>query len=109
MHSRRSAPAGRVESSTVNACGLVQGIALVTFPAASTIFTAPASYDLTSSQYGLLFVPQMSTAIAASLIGVGLLWPGLTRRASEKTIGVAGLLADLASMVLLIASWLVVH
>ena len=51
----------------------------------------------------------MSTAIAASLLGAGLLWPGLTRRASEKTIYMAGLLADLASMVLLIASWLVVH
>ena len=51
----------------------------------------------------------MSTAIAASLFGAGLLWPGLTRRASEKTICVAGLLADLASMVLLTASWLVVH
>ena len=100
---------GRAESLTVNACGLVQGIALVTFPAASTILTAPASYDLSSSQYGILFAPQMSTAIAASLLGAGLLWPGLTRRASEKTICVAGLLADLASMVLLIASWLVVH
>jgi predicted MFS family arabinose efflux permease len=109
MHSRRTAPAGRAESITVNACGLVQGIALVTFPAASTIFTAPSSYDLSSSQYGLLFIPQMSTAIVASLLGAGLLWPGLTRRASEKTICVAGLLADLASMVLLIASWLVVH
>ena len=101
--------ASRAESATVNACGLVQGIALVTFPAASTIFTARSAYDLSSSQYGLLFVPQMSTAIVASLLGAGLLWPGLTRRASEKTICVAGLLADLASMVLLIASWLVVH
>jgi hypothetical protein len=36
-------------------------------------------------------------------------WPGLTRRASEKTACLAGLLADLAPMVLLIASWLVVH
>ena len=30
----------RAESITVNAAGLVQGIALVTFPAASAIFTA---------------------------------------------------------------------
>ncbi len=101
--------ASRAESATVNACGLVQGIALVTFPAASTIFTSRSAYDLSSSQYGALFVPQMSTAIVASLLGAGLLWPGLTRRAGEKTICVAGLLADLASMVLLIASWLVVH
>ncbi len=105
MHADR----GRVQSATVNAAGLVQGIALVTFPAASTIFTAHGSYDLSSSEYGLLFVPQMTTAIVTSLFGAGLLWPGLTRRASEKVLLLAGLLADLASMVLLIASWLVVH
>ena len=109
MYCRRTARASGAESATVYACGLVQGIALVTFPAASMILTAPGSYDLSSSQYGVLFVPQVSTAIAASLVGVGLLWPGLTRRASEKTVYLAGLLADLASMVLLIASWLVVH
>jgi predicted MFS family arabinose efflux permease len=109
VYCRRTARASGAESATVYACGLVQGIALVTFPAASMILTAPASYDLSSSQYGVLFVPQVSTAIAASLFGAGLVWPGLTRRASEKTVYLAGLLADLASMVLLIASWLVVH
>ena len=57
------------ESATVYACGLVQGIALVTFPAASTIFTARADYDLASTQYGYLFAPQMSTAIVAALLG----------------------------------------
>ena len=109
VYCRRTARASGVESATVYACGLVQGMALVTFPAASMILTAPVSYDLSSSQYGVLFVPQVSTAIAASLVGSGLVWPGLTRRASEKTVYLAGLLADLASMVLLIASWLVVH
>ncbi len=89
----------------MNAAGLVQGIALVTFPAASTIFTSRSSYDLSSSQYGAMFVPQVVTAIAASLLGAGLLWPGLIRFASEKTLYLAGLLADLAAMVLLIASW----
>jgi MFS family permease len=99
----------RGQSAVVNAAGLVQGIALVTFPAASTIFTSHSSYDLSSSQYGLMFVPQMTTAIVASLLGAGLLWPGLSRRAGEKSLLLAGLAADLASMVLLIASWLVVH
>ena len=93
----------------MNAAGLVQGVALVTFPAASTIFTAQGSYDLSRSEYGLMFVPQVVTAIAASLLGAGVLWPGLTRRVSEKALLLAGLLADLASMVLLIVSWLVVH
>ena len=65
----------RAESVTVNAAGLVQGIALVTFPAASTIFTARSSYDLSSSQYGAMFIPQVIAAIVASLLGAGLLWP----------------------------------
>jgi MFS family permease len=99
----------RAEALTVNAAGVVQGIALVTFPAASTIFTGHSYYDLSRSQYGLMFVPQVITAITASLAGAGLIWPGLTRRVREKTIYLAGLLADLAAMALLIVSWLVVH
>ena len=39
----------------------VQGIALVTFPAASTIFTSPAHYGLSNTQYGS-FLPQAVTA-----------------------------------------------
>ena len=101
--------AHRAESLTVNAAGLVQGIALVTFPAASGIFTSPADYNLTSSQYGLMFAPQVVTAIVASLLGAGLLWPGFTARVTEKGTYLAGLLADLAAMVLLLASWAVAH
>jgi hypothetical protein len=37
-----TATASRAESLTINAAALVQGIALVTFPAVSTIFTARA-------------------------------------------------------------------
>ena len=99
----------RAEAATVNAAGLVQGIALVTFPAASTIFTARGSYDLSSGQYGLMFVPQVITAVTAALLGAGLIGPGLARRLGERTIYLAGLLADLAAMLLLIVSWLVVH
>ncbi len=39
--------ATRAEKLTIYAAGLVQGITLVTFPAASTIFTSPGSYHLT--------------------------------------------------------------
>lgn len=99
----------RAESLTVNAAGLVQGIALVTFPAASGIFTSRTGYDLTSSQYGLMFAPQVVTAIVASLLGAGLLWPRFTARVSEKGTYLAGLAADLAAMVLLVASWGVAH
>ncbi len=62
-------PATQAEKLAIYAAGLVQGIVLVTFPAASTIFTAPGSYHLSSSQYGTMFVPQVITAITASLAG----------------------------------------
>jgi MFS family permease len=104
-----SATGSRAEAATVNAAGLVQGIALVTFPAASTIFTARGSYDLSTSQYGLMFVPQVITAVTAALLGAGLIGPGLARRLGERTIYLAGLVADLAAMVLLIVSWPVAH
>ncbi|MGA2927663.1 MAG: hypothetical protein ABSG43_17035 [Solirubrobacteraceae bacterium] len=51
--------------------GVVQGITLVTFPAASTVFTSPAQYDLSSAQYGILFLAQVIAAIVASLLGAG--------------------------------------
>ena len=40
--------ATQTERSVVYAAGVVQGIALVTFPAASTILTDPSEYDLSS-------------------------------------------------------------
>ena len=58
--------ATKTEANVVYAAGVVQGIALVTFPAASTIFTDPDEYDLSSTQYGTLFLPQVITAITAA-------------------------------------------
>ena len=91
--------ASRRESSVVYLAGIVQGIVLVTFPAASTIFTDPDQYDLSNTQYGLLFVPQVLTAITASLLG-----SSLGRHYSTKRVYVAGLVAGLVAMVLLLAS-----
>ena len=58
----------RTQSQVVYAAGLVQGIVLVTFPAASTIFTSAGSYGLSSSQYGAMFLPQAITAVGSSLL-----------------------------------------
>jgi len=44
------AMATRIETNVVYAAGLVQGIVLVTFPAASSIFTDPDENDLSSSK-----------------------------------------------------------
>jgi hypothetical protein len=42
--------AGRTESGAVYAAGVAQGIVLVTFPAASMVFTDRGEYDLSSTQ-----------------------------------------------------------
>jgi len=41
--------ASKTERIAVNAAGLVQGIVMVTFPAASTILTSKSEYGLSSS------------------------------------------------------------
>ena len=91
--------ASRTEARVVYAAGAAQGIVLVTFPAASTIFTSPSEYGLTNTEYGVLFLPQVATAITASLLGA---WLG--RRFSTKRVYLAGLAAGLLSMSLLIVS-----
>lgn len=91
--------ATQTERTVVNAAGVVQGIALVTFPAASTILTDPSEYDLSSTQYGTLFLPQVVTAIAAALLGAG-----LSGRFGTKRVYLVGLAASLMSMVLLLVS-----
>jgi MFS family permease len=93
--------ASQRETNVVYGAGVVQGIVLVTFPAASTIFTDPNEYGLTNTQYGFLFIPQVLTAIAASLLGAA-----LARRFGTKRVYLAGLLAGLISMSLLIVSTL---
>jgi MFS family permease len=93
--------ATRAETGVVYAAGAAQGIVLVTFPAASTIFTSPDEYDLSNTQYGILFLPQVATAITAALLGA---W--LARRYGTKRVYVAGLAAGLASIALLILSTL---
>jgi fucose permease len=91
--------AGRSEIGAVYAAGLVQGVALVTFPAASSILTSSEYYGLTSTAYGSLFLPQAVLAIVASLLGAN-----LTRRLGIKRIFIVGLIADFAAMALLFLS-----
>jgi fucose permease len=91
--------AKRAEVSTVYAAGLIQGVVLVTFPGASTILTSPRHYDLSSTQYGTMFLPQVITAIVASLLGTR-----LAGRFTIKRVYLAGLVGDLLSMGLLITS-----
>src|SRR6476660_7085726 len=87
------------ERRAVQIAAVAQGVALVTFPAASTIFTSASGYDLSSSEYGAMFVPQAITAIAASILGAS--W---ARRVGTRRIFVIGLAANLTAMILLILS-----
>ena len=89
----------RAEVVTVYAVGLFQGLALVAFPAASSVLTGASDYDLSTSQYGLLFVPQVIMAIAGSL-----LLPELSRRFGLKRLFLAGIAADVISMAVLVDS-----
>ena len=87
------------EVADIYTAGMVQGLALVTFPAASTVLTSPQHYGLSSTEYATLFVPQAAMAVAASLLGARLI-----RHFGIKRIYLIGLTANLASMALLFLS-----
>ena len=91
--------AQRTEILTVYAAGLIQGVALVTFPAANAVFTSSSDYGLSSTEYGGMFVPQAVMAIISSLLGAG-----LRKRLGTKRIYTLGLAANLLAMTLLVAS-----
>jgi hypothetical protein len=50
---RASATASRTEIGVVYFAAVVQGLALVTFPAASLIFTSPDGFGFDSTRYGI--------------------------------------------------------
>src|SRR5215467_4105064 len=93
----------RSEAGLIYAIGLAQGLALVTFPAASSIFTSPSGFGLGASRYGLMFIPQVVLAVLASSLG-----PTLARRWTLKRVLQAGLGANLLAMTLLAASRLLI-
>jgi MFS family permease len=95
--------ARRKEVAAVYGAGLIQGVALVTFPAASVVFTSASDFGLSRTEYGGMFVPQAITAIASALLAAG-----LARRLGAKRIYLIGLVANLASMALLVSSRFVI-
>jgi hypothetical protein len=91
--------AQRGDIAAVYAAGVVQGLALVTFPAVSVVFTRADGYGLSSTEFGAMFLPQAVTAVGASLLGAG-----LGRSLGIRRIFLLGLSADLLAMALLVAS-----
>jgi MFS family permease len=96
--------AQRNEIAAIYVAGVIQGVALVTFPAASAVFTSAAAYGLSSTEYGVMFVPQAIMAIGSSLLGAG-----LTRSLGAKRVYLLGLCANLLAMTLLIVSQFVMQ
>lgn len=94
-----SATASRTEIGLVYLAAVVQGLALVTFPAASSIFTSPDGFGFDSTRYGALFLPQVLLAILASAFA-----PRLARRWSLRRVLLAGLAGNVVSMALLALS-----
>jgi len=94
----------RNEIAAIYIAAVIQGVALVTFPAAGAVFTSADAYGLSSTEYGAMFVPQAITAVGSALLGAG-----LTRSLGAKRVYLLGLGANLAAMTLLIVSQFVMH
>src|SRR5580700_1903399 len=90
------------ETTAIFSAGLIQGIVLVAFPAAGTIFTNPHEFNFSSTEYGSLFIPQALISIAASALN-----PVLSRNFGSKVVFMIGLMANLISMILLASSVMV--
>ena len=95
----RAAPASRTEIGVVYFAGMVQGLALVTFPAASAIFTRPDGFGFDSTRYGAMFLPQVVMAVVASGLA-----PKLARRWDLRRVLLLGIAGDILSMSLLTLS-----
>ncbi|MEN2741166.1 MFS transporter [Microbacterium sp. X-17] len=92
-------PGARRGAPLVFGAGLAQGLVLVCFPAAASVLTSPAGYALSATQYGFMFAPQVVLAIAGAA-----LTPVLARRWSLRGVLGLGLAANLAAMLLMVAS-----
>lgn len=86
----------RKEMTAVYSAGLIQGIVLVAFPAASTIFIDPHAFNFSSTMYGSLFIPQAMISIIASLLSMK-----LNRSYGSKQVFLWGLVANFIAMGLL--------
>ena len=95
--------ANRTEIGVVYSAAVVQGLVLVTFPAASSVFTSPDGFGFDSTRYGTMFVPQVALAIAAAALA-----PKLARRLGLRRVLLAGLAGDIVSMSLLALSRLLI-
>jgi FHS family glucose/mannose:H+ symporter-like MFS transporter len=95
--------ANRLTVGLIYLAAVMQGLALVTFPAASAIFASPSGFNLSSTQYGAMFIPQVVLAILASALG-----PWFAQRLGMRRVLLIGLGGDVLAMALLAASPLLI-
>jgi MFS transporter, FHS family, glucose/mannose:H+ symporter len=93
----------RTEIGVVYCAAVMQGLSLVTFPAASSILTSPGGFGFDGTRYGTLFVPQMVLAILSSALA-----PALARRGSLRRVLLAGLACNTLAMIVLAMSRLLI-
>ena len=74
-----------IEIVLIYSTGLMQGLVLVTVPAASSVFTDPHFFDFSASQYGALFIPQVIMSIMAALVA-----PKVSSKIGSKLVYQAG-------------------
>jgi len=98
-----AAPASGTEIGVIYSAGMVQGLALVTFPAASSIFTSADGFGFDSTRYGAMFLPQVIMAVLASGLA-----PQLARRWNLRSVLLLGIAGDIVSMALLSLSRLLI-
>src|SRR5215470_14800093 len=68
--------ATKAEVNAVYAAGLIQGVALVTFPAASTIFTEPSQYGLSNTGALIGNGSSRTGLFIGYLVGAGIMLTG---------------------------------
>ena len=96
-----SATPTHTEIGVVYVAAVVQGLALVMFPAAGAIFTSAQGFGFDSTRYGAMFLPQVVFAVLASGLA-----PRLARRWSLRRVLLGGIAGDIVSMALVAASQL---
>ena len=89
----------KFEIFTIYITGLIQGLVLVTVPAASSVLTDSNAFGFSAGAYGALFIPQVIMAIPGALLG-----PKLSRRRGLKSIYQSGLVFSVCAMALICAS-----
>lgn len=85
--------------SAIYISGFLQGVALVLYPAAGNIFTNEVYHGLSSTEFGILFIPQIVFAIISSLSA-----PKLADKYGMKKVLTFGLIANMFAMLCFTAS-----